>query len=371
MENNENKATTHQCIMKDQKPFSTDEARWDALKNRNSDADGFFYYGVKSTSVFCRPGCSSRRPLRKNVVFLESCREALNQGFRPCKRCKPGDKKADAASIKLIVDACRQIEQAETPPPLEKLAKRAGLSPSHFHRLFKKIVSVTPKQYGVTHQLQRFRDTILSGNSVTDAIYQSGFSSSSRAYEKSSRLPGMKPRELKSGGAAITIQYGLSPCFLGWVIVGATDRGVCSVEFGDSPDELPLILQRRFPKALLKKGDEEFESLICEVTAFIESPDLDVQIPLDVQGTVFQQKVWDILRQIKPGETKSYSEIAEKLGNPRAVRAVAGACASNRLAVVIPCHRVVAKDGRISGYRWGIERKKQLLKNEQRKMSQE
>jgi AraC family transcriptional regulator of adaptative response/methylated-DNA-[protein]-cysteine methyltransferase len=185
--------------MKDQKPFSTDEARWDALKNRNSDAEGFFYYGVTSTSVFCRPGCSSRLPLRKNVVFIDSCREALDQGFRPCKRCKPGGKKADAVSVKLIVDACRRIEQAQTPPSLEKLAKRAGLSPSHFHRLFKKIVGVTPKQYGVTHQLQRFHDTILSGSSVTEAIYQSGFSSSSRAYEKSSRLPGIKPGDLKSG----------------------------------------------------------------------------------------------------------------------------------------------------------------------------
>lgn len=357
--------------MYDHNPFSSDDARWEALKNRTRDADGLFYYGVKSTSVVCRAGCSSRLPLRKNVVFMDSYQEALDQGFRPCKRCRPDQTKPDAASVSLVVGACRIIEQAETPPPLKELAKQAGLSPSHFHRLFTKIVGLTPKQYGSTHQLQRFRTTILSGSSVTEAIYQSGFSSSSRAYEKSSSLPGLRPKDLKSGGKAITIQYGLSRCFLGWVIVGATDRGICSVEFGDSAHELPPLLKKRFPNALLKKGDEAFNTVLREVAAFIEAPSLDIQIPLDIQGTVFQKKVWDILRQIKPGETRSYSDIAEKIGSPRAVRAVAGACASNKIAVVVPCHRVVAKDGRISGYRWGVDRKKQLLENERTRTSQE
>ena len=346
------------------KPFETDEARWTALEKRDREADGFFYYGVTSTSIVCRPGCSSRLPLRSNVVFFNTCQDALNQGFRPCKRCKPEKNNVAAARADLVIQACRHIEQAENPPTLMDLAERAGLSSSHFHRLFKKIVGVTPKQYTITHQVERFRNNILSGHSVTEAIYQSGFSSSSRAYEKSNSRLGMKPGDLKKGGAAIAIKYGISRCFLGWVIVAASNRGICCIEFGDSPDEVIQLMHQRFPKARLINADEGFNSLINEIVGFIKQPNKDFQIPLDIQGTVFQQKVWAILREIKPGRTKSYSDIAKQLGNPQAVRAVARACAANKLAVVIPCHRVIAKDGRISGYRWGVDRKKLLLENE-------
>ncbi len=349
--------------MNDHRPFCTDEARWTALKNRNKDAEGFFFYGVTSTYIFCRPGCSSRLPLRKNVIFFVSFQDALDQGFNPCKRCRPVEGKTSAA-LKLVIESCRRLEQTEKPPPLQELAEHAGLSTSHFHRLFKRIVGITPKQYGVAHQLQRFKHTLLSGSSVTEAIYQSGFSSPSRVYEKMGRQAGIKPKDIKTGGASMTITYGISRCFLGWVIVASSAKGICSIEFSDSPEELPLLLRQRFPRAQLLKGDDDFTSLIDKVVAFIDRSDDDLEVPLDIQGTVFQQKVWNILRQIRPGETKSYSEIAEQLGNPQAVRAVAGACGANRLAVVIPCHRVIGKDGRISGYRWGVDRKKQLLQHE-------
>ena len=346
--------------------YPDDTARWLAVKKRDKNAASAFFYGVITTSIVCRPGCSSRTPLRDNTVFFSSYAEAREQGYRPCKRCRPDRAQPDSETMDLIIEACRTIEQADVPPGLNTLAEKAGLSPSYFQRIFKKIVGVSPKQYSVSHQLRRFQDNIRTQATVTDAIYQSGFSSSSRAYEKTRDL-GTTPKEIKHGGASLTITYGIDTCILGWLLVGATNRGICSVEFADKKTALVARLKEQFPAATLIKGDTQFLSVVKDVISAIELPHNLVSLPLDIQGTVFQQKVWQQLQEIRPGETRSYSDIARLLGNPKAARAVARACAANKLAVLIPCHRVVAKDGAIGGYLWGSERKKQLLEGESKR----
>ena len=289
--------------------YSDDTARWLAVKKRDKNAASAFLYGVITTSIVCRPGCSSRTPLRNNTVFFSSYADAREQGYRPCKRCRPDRAQPDSETIDLIIEACRTIEQADVPPGLSTLAEKAGLSPSYFQRLFKKIVGVSPKQYSVTHQLQRFQDNVRTNTTVTDAIYQSGFSSSSRAYEKTRDL-GATPKEIKQGGASLTITYGVDTCTLGWILVGATDRGICSVEFADHETALLARLKEQFPAATLVKGDSQFLSVIKDVISTIEVPHHVVSLPLDIQGTVFQQKVWRQLQEIQPGDTRSYSDIA-------------------------------------------------------------
>lgn len=344
--------------------FSTDDARWKAVVDNNSSADGTFYYAVITTGVYCRPSCTSRLPNRANVEYFSTWDDAETAGYRACKRCNP---KTDSKTLEIekkIIHSCRIIEESEVSLKLDEIATRVNLSPYHFHRLFKKIVGVTPKQYASRNQSQRFQKSLKTSPSVTDAIYSAGYGSSGSAYDKTQDQLAMKPREYRKGATGITINYGLAHCFLGWVIVAATDRGICAIEFGDDPDILPDQVQTRFPNAQLKKADIGFDSLIKEVVEFIKAPEDKFQLPLDIQGTAFQQRVWNVLRQIKPGKTLSYSDVANRIGNPNAVRAVASACASNKLAVVIPCHRVISKDGKVSGYRWGTERKKMLLESE-------
>lgn len=268
------------------------------------------------------------------------------------------------ASVALIVQACRYIEQAETPPTLEQLAAEAKLSPWYFHRLFKEIVGVTPKQYATRQQTQRFRDSLNSEQTVTEAIYSAGFSSSSRAYDKSRDRLAMTPSDYRKAAEGLTIRYATAACFLGWIIVAVTDRGICAIEFGDNPESLPDLVQARFSKAFLQEGGAELTSLIESVISFIESPDSAIELPLDIQGSAFQERVWKALRSVPPGSTVSYTDIACQIGSPKAVRAVAQACAANKLAVVVPCHRVVRRDGDLSGYRWGVERKRILLQRE-------
>ncbi len=346
------------------KKFNTDDAKWKAVIDNNSTADDTFYYAVMTTGVYCRPSCSSRLPNRANVEYYTTCKEAEIAGYRACKRCNPSANSKTLEIEQKIIRACRIIEESETHLKLEELAARVDLSPYHFHRLFKKFVGVTPKQYASQHQSQRFQKSLKTSPSITDAIYSAGFGSSGSAYDKSQDHIAMKPKDYRKGAIGITITYGLAQCFLGWVIVAATDRGICAIEFGDDPDLLPGQVQTRFPKAQLKKADIGFDSLIKEVVDFIKAPEDTFQLPLDIQGTAFQQKVWNVLRQIKPGKTLSYSDVANRIGNPNAVRAVASACASNKIAVVIPCHRVISKGGKLSGYRWGTERKKMLLDSE-------
>lgn len=345
--------------------FNTDDARWNAVSENRPDADGVFYYAVITTGIYCRPSCRSKLPNRVNVEYFSTCDDAETAGYRACKRCKPTTlSKADETEQK-IIRACRIIEQSETSITLDDLATQVHLSPYHFHRLFKKIVGITPKQYASRHQSRRFQKNLLTSPSVTDAIYSSGYGSSGSAYDKKRDQLAMKPKDYRKGAEGVTITYELAQCFLGWVIVAATDRGICAIEFGDDPEALPEQVQSRFPNAQLNKADSGFKTLINEVVDFIESPKDMFHVPLDIQGTAFQQQVWEVLRQIKPGETMSYTDVAERLGKPKAVRAVASACAANKLAVVIPCHRVISKAGNVSGYRWGPERKEKLLESEQ------
>lgn len=347
------------------KNFYTDEARWKAVKGNNSDADGTFFYAVITTGIYCRPSCSSKLPNRDNVEFFISCDDAESAGYRACKKCRPSAMSKDKEIEQKIIHACRAIEESESSIKLGVLANQVNLSPYHFHRLFKKIVGVTPKQYATRHQSQRFLKILKSSSSVTDAIYSSGYGSSGSAYDKKRDHLAMKPSVYRKGAEGVNITYGLAQCYLGWVIVAATDRGICLIEFGEDPDTLPVLVHTRFPNAQFEKADIGFRTLIKQVVDFIESPKDSFQLPLDIQGTAFQQRVWTVLRQIKPGETMSYTEVAERIGKPKAVRAVASACASNQLAVVIPCHRVVSKAGKTGGYRWGTERKEKLLEAEQ------
>ena len=353
--------------MKTSKLFSTEESRWAAVVDRDRSADGCFYYAVQTTGVFCRPGCSSRLPKRRNVAFFSTPAEAESAGYRSCKRCRPKVVSANERTEKLIVASCRAIEQSEKPISLTDLAAAAGLSTYHFQRLFKKIVGLTPKQYGSTHRAKRFRGLLRSSLSVTDALYSAGYGSSSRLYEKTKEDLAMQPKAYKNGAKGIKIQYDFARCFLGWVLVAATERGICAVELGDDPATLSVQLRDHFPKADLEKAGSGFASLIQAVISFIQEPKSSSNLPLDIQGTAFQQKVWSALGKIKPGCTANYAEIAEVIGNPNAVRAVASACGSNKLAVLIPCHRVIYKDGRTGNYRWGVERKQLLLAHEKKR----
>lgn len=342
------------------------DRRWEAIVSRNPAADDTFYYGVRTTGVYCRPACPSRRPLRANVEFFGTRDAAEKAGFRPCKRCSPGEAAPATRHAEMIAEACRLIEQAEQAPDLRTLAANAGLSQYYFHRVFKTITGLTPKAYATAHRAKRVRSELSTAGSVTDAIYDSGYNSNGRFYEKAGEVLGMTPRAFRAGGIATDIRFAVGECSLGAILVAKSDRGVCAILLGDDPETLARDLQDQFPNANLIGGDEGFEQLVATVVGFVESPGIGLDLPLDVRGTAFQQRVWQALRKIPSGTTASYSEIARRIGAPGAARAVAQACASNRLAVAIPCHRVVRNDGALSGYRWGVERKRELLNREAR-----
>jgi AraC family transcriptional regulator of adaptative response/methylated-DNA-[protein]-cysteine methyltransferase len=285
-------------------------------------------------------------------------------GFRPCKRCNPDGASAESENTAIVARACRLVERSEEEPSLADLAKAVGLSPSYFHRLFKMTTGLTPKAYATAHRAGKVRKGLVGGNSVTEAMYDAGFNSSGRFYEKSTSMLGMTPTQYRSGGANEEIRFAVAQTSLGSILVASSSKGVAAILLGDDPDRLVRDLQDRFPKAKLIGADKDYEALVAKVVSFVEAPGIGLDLPLDVRGTVFQQRVWQALREIQPGQTASYSEIAQKIGAPAAVRAVAGACAANNLAVAIPCHRVVRVDGSLSGYAWGIERKQALLDRE-------
>jgi AraC family transcriptional regulator of adaptative response/methylated-DNA-[protein]-cysteine methyltransferase len=344
--------------------FNTTDQRWDALVARDQAAERAFFYGVKTTGVFCRPTCASRLPRRENVLFFETTQQAEQAGFRPCKRCRPTDPPEDNLHEQTIIAACKTIEEAENRPSLEDLAAAAGLSPFYFQRLFKKIVGVTPKQYFQEKRSSRVRENLREKERVTDAIYESGYASNSQFYSQAAGALGMKPSEYKQGGKGLPIAYALSQSYLGWVLVAATPTGICAIDFGEQPETLEIRLRQRFPEASLKKDEAAFAGWVAEVLSFLESPGRGLNLPLDIQGTAFQRQVWSALSSIPSGVTASYADIAVKIGSPTAVRAVAQACAANRIAVAIPCHRVIRSDGGLGGYRWGLERKRALLERE-------
>ncbi len=341
-----------------------DAARWAAVLQRDGRADGLFFYSVKTTGVYCRPTCASRRPNRENVAFHPTAEDAERGGFRACKRCLPAAPALAPRHVDAVARACRFIEAADEVPSLDTLAQIAGLSRFHFHRVFSASTGVTPRAYALAHRAGRVRRALVSGDSVTDAIYEAGFNSSGRFYATSSATLGMRPTTFRSGGEGETIRFAVGECSLGSILVAATDKGVCAILLGDDPEMLVRDVQDRFRNATFVGGDQAFDALVAAAVGLVESPGHGVALPLDVRGTAFQQRVWQALREIPAGTTASYAEIARRLGAPRSVRAVAQACAANPVAVVIPCHRVVRHDGSLSGYRWGIERKRALLDRE-------
>lgn len=339
-----------------------DDPRWSAVCSRALEADDAFVYAVKTTGVYCRPSCAARRPKPENVVFHRRAEDAERAGFRPCKRCRP--ERASQPGRLRIVELCRLIDTSEEALTLEELARYAGLSRFHTQRLFKAATGLTPKQYASARRAERVRAALRNRSTVTEAIHEAGYTSTARFYEKATARLGMTPSEYRNGGPGLRICYAVGQCSLGSVLVATSERGVCAILLGDDPLELDRDLERRFPSARLVAGDAGLEALVKRVVDLVEDPTLAAKLPLDIRGTAFQERVWTWLTRIPPGETRTYSELAAALGEPKAARAVARACADNRLAVAIPCHRVVAKDGKLAGYRWGIERKRELLRRE-------
>ena len=342
--------------------YSSDEARWRALEERDPGADGHFFYSVSSTGVYCRPGCTSKLALRRNVRFHDSASQAEHCGFRPCKRCRPGQESLQAWQTRVILEGCRRLDDNDNTPTLEVLAASANLSPSHFHRLFRKIVGLTPGQYVRARRAERVKTGLRDQASVTEAIHCAGYNSSGHFCAQSPL--GMTALQYRGGGIGMILYYALADSWLGAVLVAFTSRGLCRVGFGQDPDKLRDDLVAEFPRARLERCDGAFSQWVEAVIQEIERPDEAFDVPLDLQGSAFQYLVWEALRAIPKGQTRSYGEVAQQVGRPGAARAVARACATNPVAVVVPCHRVVGNDGQLRGYRWGVGRKQQLLERE-------
>ncbi len=355
-------------LLRDAKPqpsaFESREERSQALLRRDKSADGHFFYGVLSTGVYCRPSCAARLPRPANLRFFSSAAQAEKAGFRPCKRCRPNGPPAEKEQALAVERACRLIKESDEIPDLKSLAKIAGISRFHFHRIFKSLTGVTPRGFAEAERARRVREELGRSGSVTEAIYNAGFNSNGRFYAASSAILGMTPSRFRKGGEGVAIRFAFGTCFLGLLLVAATEKGVCAIFFGEDRESLRRELEKRFPKSDLRAGERDFERLVAKVVALVEAPAQGLDLPLDVQGTAFERRVWAALREIPPGSTASYGAVAQRIGAPKAARAVARACAANRLAVAVPCHRVRRSDGSLAGYRWGKERKRLLLARE-------
>jgi AraC family transcriptional regulator of adaptative response/methylated-DNA-[protein]-cysteine methyltransferase len=345
---------------------ANDEVRWAAVVARDPAFDGLFFTAVETTGVYCRPSCPAKRPNRRNVRFYDTAEEAEKAGFRACRRCKPTEPSLLQQHAEKVREACRLIEAADAEPKLDDLAAAVGLSPYHFQRIFKAALGVTPKAYAMAHRAKRVREGLGRSATVTQAIYDAGFNSTGRFYATSSRVLGMTPSQFRSGGSNAEIRFAISACSLGSILVAASEKGICAILFGDDPKKLRDDLERQFPRAGLAKAANDFEQLVSKVVAFVEYPRAGLDLPLDIRGTAFQHRVWEALRRIPAGTTASYAEVAQAIGAPGSARAVAQACAQNRIAVAIPCHRVLRSDGSLSGYRAGVERKRALLARERK-----
>jgi len=340
------------------------DLRWAAVAARDPSADGKFFYSVKTTGVYCRPSCASRLARRENIKFHTTAAAAERAGFRPCKRCKPDEPPLAAQHAATIARICRRIEGADAVPSLAALAREAHMSRFHFHRVFKAVTGLTPRGYAAARRAERVRRELGRSRTVTEAIFDAGFNSGGRFYATSDEVLGMTPTDYRAGGTHAEIRFAVGESSLGAILVARTAKGVCAILLGNDPDELVRDLQDRFPRAKLIGADREFEALVAKIVGFVEAPAVGLDLPLDVRGTAFQQRVWQALRNIPAGSTATYSDIAERIGAPKSVRAVAQACAANAIAIAIPCHRVVRRDGALSGYRWGVERKRALLERE-------
>ncbi len=347
--------------------YATDDQKWQAVETRDRGADGAFLICVKTTGVYCRPHCPARTPKRQNVLFVATPHAAQALGFRACKRCKPDQKTDREAERAAVLAAARAIEQAivdgDRAPGLDRLAEGAGYSRFHFHRLFKSVLGVTPAAYGAAVRAGRLAQDLPSAKTVTEALYDAGYASASRFYETSGRL-GMAPKAALRGGDGEAIRFATADCALGQVLVAATAKGVCAIQLGNDRASLIAALGARFPKAELTPGGGDFQQVVDRVVALVADPRQPADLPLDIRGTAFQERVWQALRAIPAGETRTYGEIAAAIGAPKAIRGVASACAANPVAVAVPCHRVVRKGGDLAGYRWGLARKRALLKTE-------
>lgn len=344
--------------------FVTDDARWQAIADKDERADGQFWYSVRTTGIYCRPSCPSRLPHRENAMFHKSPEDAEKAGFRACKRCDPKGPGIAGQHAQAVASACRIIKEADEFPSLEELAEAVNMSPGYFHRLFRAATGLTPKAYTNAHRANRVKKALPKRETVTEVIYEAGFNSNGRFYADSSKMLGMTPKEFRDGGVGNTIRFAIGECSLGSILVASSEKGVCAILLGDDPDALSRDLQDQFPKANLVGGDAEYEKLVAHVVGFIEAPRIGLNLPLDIRGTAFQQRVWKELQRIPAGKTASYSEIANWIGFPKSARAVAQACGANKLAVAIPCHRVLRHNGDIAGYRWGVDRKNALLVRE-------
>lgn len=342
----------------------TADPRWARVLARDPAADGSFFYAVSTTGVFCRPSCGARTPRPEHVHFYPTAAEAQAAGYRPCKRCRPCDPPLAERHAALVADLCRRIDAADTPPHLADLADAAGLTPHHLQRVFKAVTGLSPRAWFDAARARRLQAGLADSASVTDALLDAGYPAASRFYTQADAVLGMTPSTWRKGGAGTDIRFGVGQCSLGAILVAATPRGLCAVTLGDDPAQLAADLEARFPRARLIPGDADFEQWMAQVIGFVEAPRTGLDLPLDLAGTAFQLRVWQALRAIPPGSTLSYTQLAERLGLPKAVRAVAGACAANPVAVAIPCHRVVRMGGALAGYRWGLERKRALLDRE-------
>jgi AraC family transcriptional regulator, regulatory protein of adaptative response / methylated-DNA-[protein]-cysteine methyltransferase len=341
-----------------------EDQRWQAVLNRSSASDGTFVYGVASTGVYCRPSCPSRRPGRSQVSFFETAAGAEAAGYRPCLRCQP--QQTHPTSVRQVEAAREYIDRnPDELVTLARLSRVAGMSPYHLQRTFKRLIGVSPKAYASARRMERMKSRLKQGDTVSRATYEAGYGSGSRAYEHARNGLGMTPGSYRNGGRGLAIRYALAPTPVGQLLVAATDRGLCAVMLGDDASRLEAALESEYPAAKLARTDHQMRDYTSQVVDLLSGSDATA-VPLDVPGTVFQWQVWDALRKIPPGETRSYQAIAQQLGKPAAARAVASACARNRLALVIPCHRAVRETGEMGGYRWGVERKQRILDQERR-----
>jgi AraC family transcriptional regulator of adaptative response/methylated-DNA-[protein]-cysteine methyltransferase len=339
---------------------------WNAVLARDASRDGSFVFAVRSTGIYCRPSCPARRPRREQVSFFQIPEAAEQAGFRACRRCHPRRARTEDPQIELVRQICHAIdEHDEEPTTLKTLSGETGVSAHHLQRTFKEVMGITPRQYGESRRLKQFKSKVKNGASVTNAMYDAGYGSSRGLYEKSSARLGMTPATYGRGGRGMRIIYTIAKCSLGRLLVAATARGVCSVALGDSDSELERALLAEYPKASIDKKDTAISPSLnlwlSKVLEYLNGKTPRVDLPLDLQATAFQWRVWEELRRIPLGETRSYQEIAKAIGKPKAVRAVASACAGNHVALVIPCHRVIREDKSLGGYRWGLKRKEELL----------
>ena len=351
--------------------YNTDAQRYEAVLARDSEADTAFFYAVLTTGIYCYPSCPSKTALQENTRYFNTRQAAIDSGFRACKRCLSNQAPLIERQRSLVESACVQIDETSGSAKIEDVAKALDVSRYHLQKLFKQFLGISPKAYAVAARSKSLEGSLSTGKSVTEALYEAGYNQSSTFYAEGVNRLGMSPKSYQRGGKGLTIRYAFAKTKFGKIIVATTQKGVCCILFGESQNAMLQDLQARFSQACIESDSHSLEKVLTEVVHEIENPDDRFALSLDIQGTVFQEKVWRALREIKPGKTASYLEIAKKIGKPKASRAVAAACAANPIAVVVPCHRVVRSTGEISGYRWGVDRKQKLLAHESLKSQQD